>query len=332
MKLKATDIKKIGIFRALQLGDMLCAVPAIRSLRRAYPEAEIILFGLPWAKVFVERFKEYFDGFIHFPGFDGLPEQRYDPEKFLQFVNRIRKENFDLILQMQGNGTIVNKLMFELNAKHIAGFYNDESCVNSDLFIKYPNKDHEIYRHLKLINQLGIDSAGDELEFPLFENDELELQDFFASSKKKYVIVHPGSRGAMRQWPPKFFAVIADYCYESGFAIVVTGTNDEKEITDELIKRMHHRAINFTGKTSLGAVALLIKNASMLVANCTGVSHIASALKTPSIIISMDGEPERWAPLDSAIHRVIDCSRQSNFNDVYTETVHLCESLKGCTI
>lgn len=329
MKLPVQSIKKIAVFRALQLGDMLCAVPAIRALRKAYPNAEIILLGLPWAQSFVERFNHYFDRFIHFPGCEGLPEQDYDEQTLHAFIHQMKKEKFDLVLQMQGNGTIVNPLMFLFDAKHIAGFYNDESYVASDLFLEYPNYGSEVERHIALMNHLGIASAGTALEFPLTEKDYKDYSELLIPIiEKQYVIVHPGSRGNWRQWSPAFFAALADYCIEEGFTVVVTGTNDEKEITKELLKCMQHPAIDLTGQTNLGAVAVLIQNACMLIANCTGVSHIASALQTPSIIISMDGEPERWRPLDKHIHRTIDWTKNSHFKMVFDETAELLQSLK----
>jgi ADP-heptose:LPS heptosyltransferase len=111
MKLPSKEIKKIAVFRALQLGDMLCIIPAMRALRNAYPKAEIFLLGLPWARAFTERFDRYFDGFIHFRGYPGLPEQVFDPNTFAEFLPAIQRMKFDLVLQMQGNGSIVNPLM-----------------------------------------------------------------------------------------------------------------------------------------------------------------------------------------------------------------------------
>ena len=69
----------------------------------------------------------------------------------------------------------------------------------------------------------------------------------------------------------------------------------------------------------------------MLIANCTGVSHIASALKTPSVIISMDGEPERWAPLDKQLHYVIDWTKDPHFDKVYLGMIKLMNALKDTT-
>lgn len=333
MKLPARHIRKIAVFRALKLGDMLCAVPAFRALRAAYPEAEITLLGLPWAKTFVERFNMYLDKFIHFPGYCGLPEQPYNKKRFDDFVQQMRAEKFDLLLQMQGNGTVVNPLMFLFDARNVAGFYNDESYGGHELFMRYPQHIHEAQKHVSLMQHLGIKSKGIELEFPVNKADINELSALcLPLFKKKYVCIHPGSADSSRQWPSKYFAVLADYCIENGFTVVVTGTKEEQDITREFIKCIHHPVIDLTGKTGLGAAAALIKNAFMLIANCTGVSHIAAAVRTPSFIISMDGEPERWAPLNKNIHRVIDWTNEHHFEHAFALAVQMFNKLHKASL
>jgi ADP-heptose:LPS heptosyltransferase len=303
----AGEIRKIIVFRALQLGDMLCAVPAIRALKKAYPNATITLAGLPWAKSFTQRFNHYFDDFIWFPGFPGLPEQPVNPPEFPRFLNAVQERHFDLALQMQGNGTLVNPMMELFGSRLTGGYYveNDYRC-NEAYFMTYPDFGSEIERHLLLMNFLGIPSDGVQLEFPLTPQDQ---KDFDAMNlpieKKLYVCIHPGSRGTWRQWPVEYFAAIADECAEKGYQVVVTGTKDELDIANSVMRHMKNAAINAAGKSSLGAIGLLIQNAALLVSNCTGVSHIASAVKTPSVVLSMDGEPERWGPMDKRIHHTI---------------------------
>lgn len=325
MKLPSSEIKKIAIFRALQLGDMLCSIPGIRTLRHAFPQAQITLIGLPWAKSFTERFSDYFDSFIQFPGYPGLPEQKFDPAAFTELLLKVQQEKFDLAIQMQGNGSVVNPMVELFGAKYTAGYSTDgHYAPDNGLFMPYPDYGHEIDRHILLMEFLGIQSQGTDLEFPLTDDDQkafdalqLEIQ------PQKYVCIHPGSRGAWRQWPVKYFAALADYCTEQGLKAVLTGTKAEEAIINEVIQNMRHDAINTAGKTSIGAVALLIKNAAMLISNCTGVSHIASAFKTPSIVISMDGEPQRWGPLDQRVHRTINWLQLPDFHSVFRETVEV---------
>lgn len=324
MKLPQGEIKKIAIFRALQLGDMLCVIPAIRALREAYPNAEITLLGLPWAAQFVKRFNKYFDAFMHFPGYPGLPEQEYSQQAFMHFIEQVTEKEFDLVLQMQGNGTIVNELLPLFKAKYMAGYCTDDSYEPEGLFMHYPNYGSEVHRHIMLMEYIGVPAVNDSLEFPVTEQDKADLAKLcLYLPEKKYICIHPGSRGRWRQWPPKYFAALGNICIEHGFTVVITGTKDESDITQELIKCMHHPVIDLTGRTSMGAVALLLQNAYMLIANCTGVSHIASATKTRSIIISMDGEPERWGPINTNLHTTIDCKDHHCFEEVLQQTVNM---------
>ena len=316
--MKIEGIKKIVVFRALQIGDMLCSIPAIRALKQAYPDSKISLIGLPWARMLVERFPTYFDSLIVFPGYPGFPEQPVDRLAFPEFLRHVQQQNFDLALQMQGSGTISNPVVDLFGAKNIAGFYNPGSyCPNNQLYIKYPSHLHEINRHLQLLQVLGITEATKDLEFPITPKDEEDYEKTgLPVTLKQYVIIHPGARGVNRQWDPANFAAIGDYCFEQGFKVVITGTKEELDIVEAVKQNMKHKPIHAAGKTSLGAVAVLIKNAAALISNCTGVSHIASALKTKSIVISLDGEPYRWGPLNQELHKTIDWTINNELSDV----------------
>lgn len=290
------DIKKIALLRALQLGDFLCAIPAIRALRKSYPHAHISWIGLPGNEHLQKRFAHYLDEFICFPGYPGLPEQAIHPKTILSFIQGMEERSFDLVLQMQGNGTYVNELVTLLNARYCAGFYLENNFrPNDEYFIPYPTHLHEIDRHLALMNHLNVVSVGTDLEFPFFQESSL-MDTEPRLTQRPYVCIHPGSRGSWRQWAPENFAKVADYCIKLGYHIVLTGSKDEVKIANSVASRMKFMPFILAGKTNLDEMATLLTNAKGLIANCTGVAHMAYALNTPSVIISMDGEPYRWAP------------------------------------
>src|SRR5688500_9888463 len=112
---------RIAVFRALYLGDMLCIIPTVRAIRNACPAASISLIGLPWQQDFVNRFPRYFDAFIEFPGWPGLPERIPDTCRIPDFLREIQRREFDLILQMQGNGILTNSLSMLWNGRLVAG-------------------------------------------------------------------------------------------------------------------------------------------------------------------------------------------------------------------
>jgi ADP-heptose:LPS heptosyltransferase len=310
-------MKKIAIFRALQLGDILCTVPAIRAIRYAYPNSHITFIGLPDSAALIKRFPMYIDDFVTFPGYPGLPEQPFNAEHFDIFIHQMQLRQFDLLLQMQGNGSIVNRMLQMLKARRLAGFCQQKEEENAS-FLKYPNHSHEIYRHLALIQHIGISPQGPHMEFPITLSDIEELQRLqLHLTPGSYVCIHPGSRGAWRQWPPVYFASLGDYCASMGHNVVLTGTRDELKLTNQVAALMQYKPIIATGRTSLGAVAALLKRAFALIANCTGVSHVAAALEVPSVIISMDGEPHRWGPLNKKLHHTIDWTKDQDYELVF---------------
>lgn len=282
-----------------------------------FPDAQITYIGLKGSKPLIDRFPDYINKFICFPGYPGLPEQPFNQKEFERFSSEMQGEVFDLLLQMQGNGTIVNKMLRALKPKYLAGFSVDkEEQRQNPLLMPYPNSGHESIRHLQLILFLGLEVFDMAMEFPLYETDVRNFESQSFEVQRPYICLHAGSRASWRQWPPEHFAKIADVCSGLGFQVVLTGTREELELANEVSKKMITQPIVLAGQTDLGTLGILLKRSAGLIANCTGISHIAAALKVPSVIISMDGEPERWAPLDRKLHYAIDWTKNPDYEVV----------------
>jgi ADP-heptose:LPS heptosyltransferase len=294
---------KIAILRALQLGDLLCAVPALRALRVEFPTARITLVGLPWAREFVARFRRYLFDFLEFPGFPGLSERRASEGAIAGFFEQVQARKYDLVLQMHGSGEITNGIALVMGGRHTAGFYRSV-CPDRQRFLPWRDEEHEVLRYLRLLAHLGIEARGEALEFPLGDADWRDW-DALGLERGGYAVVHAGSQLASRRWPPQRFAEVADALAAGGLQVVLTGTAREFDLTRQVRNFMRAPALDLAGLTSLGGLGVLVARARLVVANDTGVSHIAAALRTPSVIVASGSDPRRWAPLDHRRHHVL---------------------------
>lgn len=303
------EATSIAVFRALQLGDMLCAVPALRALRAGAPHARITLIGLPWAADFAKRFSKYVDDFLAFPGYPGFPERAFDPHRFPPFLLEAQEHGFDAAIQMHGNGHYSNAVVQLLGASIEAGFCAaGDACPDPVHFIRYPEYGHEINRLLRLTDFLGFPACGTHLEFPL------DLRDYAAAAlvpgvaalePGAYACLHPGSRATDKRWAPDRFAAVGDFLAHRGLRVVITGSAEERELAQTVADAMQEPALNTASDVSVGGLAAILSGARVMVSNCTGVSHIAAALHVPSVIVFSASDPSRWAPLDAQRHRAL---------------------------
>ncbi|MBW4469924.1 MAG: glycosyltransferase family 9 protein [Stenomitos rutilans HA7619-LM2] len=318
------NFRRIAVVRSLEgLGDFLCLIPALRSLRAALPQAHITLVGLPQTQALVHRFHQYLDALLAFPGYPGLPEQTPHLQQLPSFLAAAQNQRFDLALQLHGSGLITNPLTVLLGAKHTAGFFlPDQYCPDPKSFLPYVDNESEARRYVRLMDFLGFPSQGEALEFPLDEDDYramAAIESIALLRQGHYICIHPGASTADRRWSPKRFALLADVLARRGYQIVLTGSSEELPLTQAVARFMQAASINVSGCTSLGALAVLLKGACLLVCNDTGVSHLAAALQVPSVVIFTASDPKRWAPLDRTQHRVIDTSNGGTLEDAIVQ-------------
>jgi ADP-heptose:LPS heptosyltransferase len=255
----------------------------------------------------------YFDRFIEFGGWPGLPEKSFEPNEAVQFLQRMQSEKFDLVLQMQGNGLLTNAMCLLWGATHVAGLRKEgDPILEQALFPVSGDDENEARRFLKLLDVLGIPSAGTFLEFPLSKQEELyfeELGNQIGLSPGEYVCIHSGSKDPKRRWPAEYFAAMGDQLAGLGYKVVLTGSAQEASVIKNVLQYMKAPAIDAVkafAPMNLGKLGAVIKHSKLLLSNDTGVSHMAAAFQVPSVIIfSSYSSVSRWAPENSKLHHVI---------------------------
>ena len=301
------EARDVLVFRALVLGDLLCATPALRALRAAAPRARIVLCCLPWAEDLASRLTSGAE-FLRFPGHPDLPERRPAPGEFDRFVDAARSRRFDAALQLHGSGGIVNPLLVSLGARHTAGFAADGTAAGLDLAVPWPEQGTEIERCLRLTDALGAPRAGLALDFPLRDEDHRQAAALLdaAGVRRPFAVVHAGSQLPSRRWPPGRVAAVADALAARGLDVVLTGSAAEGALAQAVIAAGHGDPADLTGLTgSVWVLGALVAASALVVANDTGLSHIAAALGVPSTIVASGSDVSRWAPLDHDRHPVL---------------------------
>lgn len=305
--------QRIAVFRALQLGDMLLAVPALRALRQHVPGAEITLIGLPWAASFVTRYAHYIDRFVEFAGYPGIDEVPIQARRVERFLTEQRAYHYDMVIQMHGSGRTSNSFARFLNANISVGYYDRQIVASAKQAglthgLPYPEDIHEIERNLRLGALLGCTQLDTRLEFPLFEDDYAEADALLRSiSRERPVIaLHAGSRPPARRWPVASFAAVGDALARRFDAqILLTGGPGEEQTVEAVARQMRTPALNLVGKTSLGTLAALLTRLDLFISNDTGPSHVACAVDCPSITIFGPADFARWRPLDTTRHLTV---------------------------
>jgi ADP-heptose:LPS heptosyltransferase len=290
---------RIAILRVLPLGDLLCAVPALRSFRRAWPDAEVTLVGRPDSREFVERFGMYLDGLLELPAYPGL-DPAADIAAVPEFLRDAQSRRFDLVVQLHDDGAVTNPLAALLGGSRMAGFYVDGSWrPDPEGFVPWPDRGPEPMRLLLLPDRIGLPVDGAALELPLTDEDRA------GRPQGEYACLAPGGRAAARRWSADGFAAVGDALAGRGLEIVLTGSEEDAPVTGAVAAAMKARATDLAGRTTLGGFGAVVEGARLVVTNDSGASHVAAAVRTPSVVVFTASDPRRWAPLDGALHRSV---------------------------
>lgn len=271
-----TDRETIVVLRALGLGDLLTGIPALRGLRRAYPQARIVL-ATPQRLGPIAVLSGAVDEVLPT---DGLGQLNYPGPRPALAVN------------LHGSGP---QSIVDLLATRPQRLITHRNRHQPDVLgPPWRAGQHEVDRWCSLLQGSGIACDPRDLSLPRPEGP---------SDRSGVVVIHPGAASAARRWPAERFGEVARALHREGYDVVVTGSQAELALARDVarIAGLAESAV-LAGQLDVLELVALISDSRLLVAGDTGVGHVATATGTPSVLVFGPTPPARWGPRGTGPH------------------------------
>ncbi|MEP6851597.1 MAG: glycosyltransferase family 9 protein [bacterium] len=261
------------VLRALYLGDLLTGLPALALLRRALPEHRIVL-AAPSAVGRLALLAGSVD--------DVVPARELDPLLGAP-------TGADVAVDLHGKGPESRDLLAATAPRRLIAFDYGTVAWRAD--------EHEVQRWCRLI---GTAFAAD-LPWPGVAGS-LPVPFVAPAERARMTVVHPGAKAASRRWPPRRYMEVARALAADGHEVVVTGGPGEEELAGEVAKAA---GVGLRTGLSLDRLLALIASARLVISGDTGVAHIASAYRTPSVVMFGPVSPQLWGPPADPRHQAL---------------------------
>lgn len=304
-QLHSDDIKRVIVRGTNWVGDSVMTIPALRALRRLLPKSEITLVVRPWARGL-------------FSGADFIDDLLiYDRRNAFSVFKQVRlwkSRKFDLAILFQ-NAFEAALIPFLAGVRHRLGYATESRQLMLTNPVPLPDwrsTEHEVFYYLYLIVALEHSLFGTNtvcenppdasLEVPEQRQEEARglLHQYGVNIEKGIVAICPGSiNSRAKRWPAESYATLADRLIDEGRQILLIGSKDEKDVSQEVTNRMRGTPVDLTGRTTLDQVTAVLSLCDLVVTNDTGPAHLASALGRPTLVIFGPTNPSTTRPFST---------------------------------
>ncbi len=279
---------EVLVLRALGLGDLLTAVPAVRALRRACPDARLTLAG-PAGLEPLALLTGAVDRVCPVGPLTALPQA---------------VAGADIAVNLHGRGPQSTRLLLAARPRRLVAFAADTVPETAGM-PRWRAQEHEVDRWCRLLTESGVPADPEDLHLAPPPRP---------APVEGAIVLHPGAAQASRRWPPRRWAQVAAGLRGYGAPLVVTGGPQERGLAEEVaaLAGLPDTAV-LAGRTDPLELAALLAAARLLVAPDTGVAHLATALGTPSVLLFGPTPPALWGPPPGrSLHRVLWAGRRGD--------------------
>lgn len=312
--LNLINIKRLLIRSTNWIGDAVMTTPAVRAIRKNFPDAEISILTKPWvvpvfeSSLYIDNILIYDDSGKH-KGLSGK----------LRLARELKEHRFDVVILMQ-NAIEAALIAFFAGIPCRIGYNTDVRgflLTHSVPCTPQIKKIHQTGYYLGILQGVGLKTDGLNLDLIVAEKHHEKaveiLSQYGISREDRLVGINPSATfGPAKQWFPERYAALSDKIHEVfGARVLLFGGPGDRELGRNISKRMKYLPIDLSGKTDLGEAISLIKECDLFITNDSGLMHVAAALDVPLIAIFGSTNPITTGPRSqkSKIVRIpIECS------------------------
>lgn len=297
-KVKPAEVKKILVFRTGSLGDSLCAIPSIISIKKKYPDAEIdIITNAGKANLAGLHLLLQKDVYREIIDYYGLPKRKL----FLL----LQQHKYDLIIQLPQVDASFYTLLRDLiifRAIAPSGFGWCKSQIKcfrrlQARYVQFPN---EIQRLSGLLQRYGIlPVITDTILHPSEEDISYAkriLLELGVVTFENMIAIVVGAKRSQNRWPINYFKQVVSR-FSSQYYILLIGANEDNGLVQELVSI--ENVINTCGRLTPLQSAAAMSLCQLTISNDTGPMHLSYAVGTPTIaLFSSRDLPGKWYPTE----------------------------------
>lgn len=238
------------------------------------------------------------------PGVNAPPDAAVDTAAIERFFVQLRRERFDLALQLHGGGRYSNPFVRQLGARLSVGLQSADA-EPLDRCIPYLFYQLEVLRYLEVVSLVGARPLRLAPHLPVTERDRAEANALLPQTERPLAVLHVGAGDPRRRWPAENFARVADELAEQGAALVLTGTAEDRPLVERVRDRMRHEVLDACDRLSLGGLVGLLARATVVVGNDSGPLHLAAAVGAATVGLYWCGNLITAGPLTRLRHRPV---------------------------
>ncbi len=297
----------ILVIQSLGVGDVLFAVPALRTLRRAYPEEPLTFLTHAQPAELLTLVPEVSD-ILHY--------RAKTPRALWRLVVAVRRRRprLAIVLNPVFRGALLAWLAgipvrvgYQRDYERRQSMWGTSRLLLTHGYVPREAPMHEVERYLELLTAFGMTIHAEDRRPRLVLTEVARAFGQAATARPSphrgpIVVIHPGARWVMRQWPADRVAAIADWLVAQYDArVVFVGSGQERALVATIQAQMQHPATSCVGQTTLPQLAGLLAQAHLFLAHDTGPLHIAAALDVPTVALFGPGDPVKVRPRSETV-------------------------------